>query len=303
MHYIITCKKKVRPFFQCVKAWFCAIARRKYGYTYLFSFPLLLPFLLGQTTGMEEKMPEYQTVQQTEYCLEAPVDWEILLEEEQTEELVFQDTQGNPLGGLNIRYLPENESFPQGIYDNHTEVLYQVTEQSYTKTLLRVTPPAASGENWYKNEIHYDFLFPYGGIVYDLYFDSEKVPESQSDVVASSFQLDDEMVMSNIWAEAWKERDGSMRYPMMSQEEKERYLAQQKLDDGTYARTIGWSSPWVVEYWVEKEQEDSTCIHYIGNTSDPGREYAWEEELEFGWENSERVVVKSAMTEIYGMNQ
>lgn len=104
--------------------------------------------------------------------------------------------------------------------------------------------------------------------------------------------------MAEDWAEALETRDGKIRYAMMSQAEKETFIAEQKDalgEDWNYV--IGWSSPWVVSYSVEAK-EDTAIITYIMQDSSPSQ-YTMKELLQFDVENHKLVVTNHITSNVY----
>lgn len=104
--------------------------------------------------------------------------------------------------------------------------------------------------------------------------------------------------MAEDWAEALEVRDGKIRYAMMSQGEKEAFIAEQKDalgEDWNYV--IGWSSPWVVSYSVEAK-EDTAIITYTMQDSSPSQ-YTMKELLQFDVENNKLVVTNHITSNLY----
>jgi len=78
--------------------------------------------------------------------------------------------------------------------------------------------------------------------------------------------------MANKWAEAWKTRDGNLRYNIMSEKMKKEFETNQGTDNGKIIMSIRWSSPWVESYTVNvNEETDSAKICYI--MTDSGGDY------------------------------
>ena len=104
--------------------------------------------------------------------------------------------------------------------------------------------------------------------------------------------------MAEDWAKALESRDGKIRYAMMSQAEKESFIAEQKDalgEDWNYV--IGWSSPWVVSYSVEAK-EDTAIITYAMQDSSPSQ-YTMKELLQFDVENNKLVVTNHITSNLY----
>lgn len=86
--------------------------------------------------------------------------------------------------------------------------------------------------------------------------------------------------VSEKWAEALKQRDGKIRYEMMSPESKtDYYNALVDMNGEDYPWVIGVSSPYVTSYDI-KTSGTSAVITYITKTSEP-EEYIYQEELFF----------------------
>jgi len=98
------------------------------------------------------------------------------------------------------------------------------------------------------------------------------------------------------WAEAWKSRDGSVRYEIMSTPMQSEFRAQQEAMNGDSQNyVIRWSSPWVDSYTVEPDGE-RTLITYT-YTDSTGSQYKGTEWLSYGEENG-RIVVTDCETGI-----
>ncbi|WP_151736081.1 hypothetical protein [Paenibacillus tengchongensis] len=91
------------------------------------------------------------------------------------------------------------------------------------------------------------------------------------------------------WAEAWKSRDGKLRFVIMSGKLQEEYRSRQALETGDADNdVIRWSSPWVEEYTIATE-EDTVLITYQ-YTDSSGNRYEGSERLSFGAEKGQTVV-------------
>jgi len=102
--------------------------------------------------------------------------------------------------------------------------------------------------------------------------------------------IEDIEELSFIWANALKERDGKPRYEMMSAEAKEKFIEEQKTVSGTdWNYVLCCSSPWVVEFEIERKDEHSVMITYLTQTSEP-RYYRSVEVISFREENGRAVV-------------
>lgn len=96
------------------------------------------------------------------------------------------------IGGLEILgYYPDQPI--SHLYPNHTETLdYQELSGFFTKTLLvkfRMTPPAASHEDWVKNLMYIYFLRKDENRAYTIWVDSDYVDEKTALDIAKSFIL------------------------------------------------------------------------------------------------------------------
>jgi|GEM_PF-2000583 len=101
---------------------------------------------------------------------------------------------------------------------------------------------------------------------------------------------EEKMHIAQVWAEALKLRDGKLRYELMSENMKERFIAQQKGQQGEdWNFTIGGSSPWVVDYEITIQGEQATILYHLTDSS--GEKYERTEILTFGWENKQLVVI------------
>lgn len=95
--------------------------------------------------------------------------------------------------------------------------------------------------------------------------------------------------IAQVWAEALKLRDGKLRYELMSESMKEKFIAQQKGQQGEdWNFTIGGSSPWVVDYEITIQDEQAIILYHLADSS--GASYERTEVLTFGWENNQLVV-------------
>lgn len=108
--------------------------------------------------------------------------------------------------------------------------------------------------------------------------------------------LPDAKELSRQWAEAWRSRDGSKRYEIMSSTMQTEYRAeQQRVTGDPLNNVIRWSSPWVDGYGIELRGE-RVLITYLYKDS-TGSEYKGTEWLSFG-EESGKTVVTGCETEV-----
>lgn len=96
-------------------------------------------------------------------------------------------------------------------------------------------------------------------------------------------------VLTKIWANALKSRDGKPRFDMMSDEAKEKFKQQQINRSGeNWNYIIGDSSPWVTAYEVHIRNLIAT-ITYVTKTSEPAY-YQTKEMLTFIEKNGQLIV-------------
>ena len=108
--------------------------------------------------------------------------------------------------------------------------------------------------------------------------------------IESEYDLSHELVLAKVWADGLQTRDGQLRYEMMSEEMKERFIQEQIVRSGeNWNFNIGVSSPWVVDYEVEINGTTAN-ITYVTKTSEPAY-YNTIETITFGKENGTLVVV------------
>ncbi|AOY77026.1 M56 family metallopeptidase [Clostridium formicaceticum] len=97
--------------------------------------------------------------------------------------------------------------------------------------------------------------------------------------------------MAEIWAEGLKTRDGKLRYEIMSEDMKEKFIVEQKAGSEEWYYNIGYSSPWVVNYEIEVEGDTANIIYYM--TDSDGEIYEKTEIITFGKENNQFVIINA----------
>ncbi len=96
--------------------------------------------------------------------------------------------------------------------------------------------------------------------------------------------------MAETWAEALKTRDGKPRYEIMSESMKEKFVAEQIQRSGEkWNYIIRYSSPWVVNYEIDVENETASIIYHMADSG--GGKYELTEIITFGKENNRLVII------------
>ena len=96
--------------------------------------------------------------------------------------------------------------------------------------------------------------------------------------------------MAETWAEALKTRNGQTRYDMMSDEMKLKFEQEQKSStkDEAWNRSIGWSSPWVVDYEINIEQESAEIFYIMMDSTE--QYYVMWDYIAFGWNENKNTI-------------
>lgn len=114
----------------------------------------------------------------------------------------------------------------------------------------------------------------------------------ESSDYGKTWTFDEKYNMAMIWADAWKTRDGRLRYAVMGDRLQTEFRAQQLSPDNFVIR---WSSPWVQRFDVTMDGEQAVVTYwYMDSTAST---YKGVERLTFGRENG-RMAVLDCKTEI-----
>lgn len=106
----------------------------------------------------------------------------------------------------------------------------------------------------------------------------------------STYSNQEKIHMTETWAEALKTRDGKLRYEIMSESMKGKFVAEQKQRSGEELNyNIGSSSPWVVNYAIDVQGNIATIIYHLADSG--GGKYDQTEIITFGKENNQLVVI------------
>ncbi|MDD3765936.1 MAG: hypothetical protein PHF89_01955 [Eubacteriales bacterium] len=212
------------------------------------------------------------------------------------------------VGGLSVKTYPrKNED--GGLEFSHAkeqgEIISQevLTEFNYLvyKVVLRQSSPDSNENTDQRVFEHYLFPVSEHNILIDIYFDSEKTAQAdQLEVIKSvKLKLDTEKYQSylaEIWASARQSRDGKLRYAIMSEDVREDFIKTLETVDGEVVWSIGTSSPWVVDYTIEKG-ENSAVIYYV-YTDSTGAKYTTQENITFGMEGEKQVVTSTQSSDL-----
>jgi bla regulator protein BlaR1 len=136
-----------------------------------------------------KKQKSEQIIQTNLYQVSIPNNWTV--KETPGYSLLFSQ-ENRELGGIKIvGYYPDQPI--SHLYPNHSETVYEKElDDFFTKGLqakLKITPPAAGGEDWVKEQIHIYILFKDENIAYDIWFDSNYIDEKKALTIAKSFEL------------------------------------------------------------------------------------------------------------------
>lgn len=107
---------------------------------------------------------------------------------------------------------------------------------------------------------------------------------------ASNYDHAEKIQMAETWAEALKTRDGKLRYEIMSESMKGKFIAEQKQRSGEeWNYNIGGSSPWVVNYEIDVQGDTATIIYHLADSG--GGKYDETEIITFSRENNQLVII------------
>lgn len=108
----------------------------------------------------------------------------------------------------------------------------------------------------------------------NVFEQSQQVPETANHGTPTIERVHSEEInekieeLSTVWATALKTRDGKLRYEMMSEKAKEKFIQEQiKASGENWNYVIGDSSPWVVSFEIQIEGMTAT-ISYAMQTSE-----------------------------------
>lgn len=164
-------------------------------YSIITGFILALIIMSPSIISTSIKLKESDQIIETDlYQVSVPKNW--ILEIRHGHSIYFKQTN-KELDGLEVigelqilGYYPDQPI--SHLYPNHTETLdYQELSGFFTNTLLvkfRMTPPAASHEDWVKNLIYIYFLIKDENRAYTLWFNSDYVDEETALKIAKSFR-------------------------------------------------------------------------------------------------------------------
>ena len=212
------------------------------------------------------------------------------------------------VGGFNVRTYPRKNkdgSLEFSLTKEQGEIISQevLTEFNYLvyKLALRQTAPDFKDDSAPSVYEHYLFPVSEHNILIDIYFDTEKTSHTQRVEVIKSvkLKLDTEKYqgyLAEIWASARQSRDGKLRYAIMSEDMRKEFLKTLETVDGEIVWSIGTSSPWVVDYTIEKG-ENSAVIYYV-YTDSTGAKYTSQENITFGTEGEKQVVTSAQASDL-----
>ncbi|AKL95254.1 peptidase M56, BlaR1 [Clostridium aceticum] len=112
-----------------------------------------------------------------------------------------------------------------------------------------------------------------------------------SNPTASTYYNKEKIHMAETWAEALNIRNGKLRYEIMSESMKEKFVTEQKegSDSDEWNYSIGYSSPWVVNYEIDVEGDTANITYHL--TDSTGEIYEKIEIITFGKENNQLVII------------
>jgi len=131
-------------------------------------------------------------------------------------------------------------------------------------------------------------------------------PVYGQDVKSGGIKKEIMMEMAESWAKAWKTRKGELRYNIMSEKMKREFEEKQgTLENGNLNTSIRYSSPWVVSYTVDVDEEsESAEVCYVMKTS-PNDYYVMWDYLAFGFDNvkNKMEVIASVSSDLFNYDE
>lgn len=212
------------------------------------------------------------------------------------------------VGGLNVRAYPrktEDGVLEFGLADNDSEKISEEVLTGYNylvyKLVLNQLPPKSDEDDTKAVYEHYLFPVSEHNILIDIYFNTEKTTEAERFGVVNSVKLKlvadkYQSYLAEIWASAWKSRDGKLRYAIMSKDMREDFVKNLETVDNELVWSIRWSSPWVLDYTIEMG-EDSATIYYVYTDSTTAK-YTSQENITFSMEDGKQVVSSAHNSEL-----
>lgn len=108
----------------------------------------------------------------------------------------------------------------------------------------------------------------------------------------STSQNTEKIHMAEVWAEALKTRNGKPRYEMMSEQMKQKFRQEQiRIQGDNWNFVIGGSSPWVVSYDINVQEDIATIVYHLEDSGEG--KYDKTEIITFGRENNRLLIIDS----------